>query len=210
MEDQCKCTSDFDGDTPSFRRVMWIVIALNGSMFAVEWVAGHACDSHALRADALDFLGDAITYGLSLFVIGHSLRTRAIASLLKGFSLSAMAFWVICSAAYGFFAGTSPESQTMSVVGFMALCVNLISVMLLLQYRDGDANIRSVWLCSRNDAIGNVMVIFAAFAVWKTGTAWPDLVVAVAMASLYFNSSVEIFRRALKDYRHSFAHTVHV
>ena len=189
---------------------MWIVIALNGSMFAVEWVAGHASDSHALRADALDFLGDAITYGLSLFVIGHSLRTRAIASLIKGFSLSAMAFWVICSAAYGFFAGTSPESQTMSVVGFMALCVNLISVMLLLRYRDGDANIRSVWLCSRNDAIGNVMVIFAAFAVWKTGTAWPDLVVAVAMASLYFNSSVEIFRRALKDYRHSFAHTVHV
>lgn len=208
MEGPCQCTPSFDGDSPAFRRVMWVIIVLNGGMFLVEWIGGYAADSRALRADALDFLGDALTYGLTLLVIGRSLRLRSAASLLKGVSLGLMAVWVIFSTGHGLVIGSSPESQTMGVIGFIALTVNLLSVVLLLRYKEGDANVRSVWLCSRNDAIGNVMVMVAALGVWKSNGSWPDLVVAGAMAALFFSSSIQIIQQSLKDYRHSAVHVV--
>ena len=208
MDQHCQCSPSFDGDSPGFRRIMWLIIALNGGMFFVEWIGGYAADSRALKADALDFLGDALTYGLTLLVVGCSLRVRSAASLLKGLSLGLMAVWVIFSTGQGLLVGSSPESQTMGIVGFIALGVNLLSVALLLRYREGDANVRSVWLCSRNDAVGNVMVMIAAFGVWKSNGAWPDLIVAGAMAALFLSSSVQIVQQSLDDYRHSASHSI--
>ncbi len=200
----------FDGVDPRYRRVLWTVIALNGVMFLTEMVAGELAGSQALKADALDFLGDTITYGLSLAVIGASLRTRASAALFKGLSLSLMAFWVFGSTVYHTLVLGVPSAGVMGVIGFLALAANLASVGLLMRYKDGDANVRSVWLCSRNDAIGNVVVMMAALGVWGTATAWPDLVVAALMAGLFLTSSVQILRQALSEYRedrreHAFA-----
>ena len=157
--------------------------------------------SQALKADALDFLADTVTYGLSLAVIGASLRTRATAALLKGLSLSLMATWVMGSTIYQTLILGMPRAELMGGVGVLALAANLASVLLLLRYKDGDANVRSVWLCSRNDAIGNVAVIIAALGVWSTSTAWPDLVVAALMAGIFLTSSIQILRQAWTEYR---------
>ena len=154
----------FDDVDPRYKRVLWIVICINGAMFLAEMIAGLA-GSQALKADALDFLADTVTCGLSLAVIGATLRTRASAALLKGFSLSAMARWVFGSTVYQTLLLGLPKAEVMGVIGILALAANLASVLLLLPYKDGDANVRSVWLCSRNDAIGNVIVMFAALGV---------------------------------------------
>ena len=158
--------------------------------------------SQALKADALDFLADSVTYGLSLSVIGASLRTRAKAALLKGLSLSLMAAWVMGSTIYQTFVLGVPRAELMGGIGVLALAANLASVLLLLRYKDGDANVRSVWLCSRNDAIGNVVVMAAALGVWSTATAWPDLAVAALMAGIFLTSSAQILRQAWVEYRH--------
>ena len=168
-------------------------------MFVVEMSAGHAARSQALQADALDFLGDAMTYGLSLAVIGASVRVRANAALLKGTSLMLMGMWVLGSTLWRVFVVGVPEAQIMGGVGVMALAANLASVWLLMRYKDGDANVRSVWLCSRNDAIGNVAVMLAAVGVMVTGTGWPDLAVAGLMAGLFLSSATQIFRQALAE-----------
>ena len=206
MATSCHCEQTFDGKSPDFKRIMWVIIVLNGAMFFVEWFYGLASDSRALRADALDFLGDAATYSLTLMVIGSSLKIRAGASLFKGVSLACMAVWVIYSTIYGLLFQATPDSSTIGLVGLLALTVNLISVVLLLKYKEGDANIRSVWLCSRNDAIGNVLVMIAAFGVWKSNSAWPDLIVAGILATLFFHSAVQIVRQSLNDYRHAQSH----
>ena len=194
----CGCGDDikFEGLSDGYRKALWAVIAINGTMFCVEMVAGFGASSQALKADALDFLGDTATYPLSLFVIGQPLIWRARAALFKGLSLGAMGLWVIGSTVYSVFVLKTPTAEVMGIVGVLALTANLISVGLLLKYRDGDANVRSVWLCSRNDAIGNVAVIVAAGGVFASGTAWPDLLVAGVMASLFLNSSVQIIRQA--------------
>lgn len=192
-------TPDFDGAAPGYRRALWVVIAINAVMFLVEMTAGMAAGSQALKADALDFLGDSLTYGLSLFVIGMSLRVRARAALFKGLSLSLMGLWVLGSTAYRVLVLGVPEAAVMGMVGFLALAANLASVLVLLRYRNGDANVRSVWLCSRNDAIGNVAVMFAAAGVWASGTAWPDLIVATVMAGLFLYSSAHIIRQSLRE-----------
>lgn len=194
----CGCEEEikFDGLSEGYRKALWAVIAINGTMFCVEMVAGFGASSQALKADALDFLGDTATYALSLFVIGQPLVWRARAALFKGLSLGAMGLWVISSTVYSVFVLKAPTAEVMGIVGVLALIANLISVGLLLKYRDGDANVRSVWLCSRNDAIGNVAVIVAAGGVFASGTAWPDLLVAGVMASLFLNSSVQIIRQA--------------
>jgi len=202
--DVCGCHGGvpvFDGVDPRYKRVLWTVIGLNAAMFATEMVAGRIAGSQALQADALDFLGDTITYGLSLTVIGASLRTRATAALFKGLSLSLMALWVFGSTVYQTLILGLPKADIMGVIGLLALATNLASVLLLLRYKDGDANVRSVWLCSRNDAIGNVVVMLAALGVWGTATAWPDLAVAALMAGLFLNSSVQILRQAWAEYR---------
>jgi Co/Zn/Cd efflux system component len=191
----------FDGVDPLYKRVLWTVISINAAMFLTEMVAGQLAGSQALKADALDFLGDTVTYGLSLAVIGASLRTRAKAALLKGLSLSLMALWVLGSTIYQTFILGVPSAEVMGIVGFMALAANIASVALLMPYKDGDANVRSVWLCSRNDAIGNTVVMLAAVGVWGTATAWPDLIVAALMAGLFFSSSVQILRQAWGEHR---------
>lgn len=191
----------FDGVNPRYKRILWTVIGINGAMFFGEMAAGELAGSQALKADALDFLADTVTYGLSLAVIGASLRTRATAALAKGASLFLMALWVFGATVYQTLILGLPKAEVMGVVGVLALAANLASVLLLQPYKDGDANVRSVWLCSRNDAIGNVIVMGAALAVWGTVTAWPDLLVAAIMAGIFLASSVQILRQAWAEYR---------
>lgn len=191
----------FTGVDPRYRRILWTVIGLNGVMFLVELVSGKLAGSQALQADALDFLGDTLTYGLSLAVIGMSLRTRSLAALAKGLSLTVMGLWVLGSTAYQLLGPGLPKAEIMGMAGLMALAANLASVLLLARYKDGDANVRSVWLCSRNDAIGNVVVMAAALGVWGTTTAWPDLAVAAIMAGLFLHSSSLILRQSWQELR---------
>ena len=197
----CGHDAKFDGVSADYKRRLWIVIALNAVMFAVEMTAGHMAKSQALQADALDFLGDALTYGISLAVIGASVRVRTTAALAKGISLLLMGLWVFGSTVYRVFYVGVPAAEIMGVIGFLALLTNLASVLLLVRYKDGDANVRSVWLCSRNDAIGNVAVMFAALGVWGTATGWPDLIVATIMAGLFLSSAFQIVRQALAERR---------
>jgi Co/Zn/Cd efflux system component len=206
MSGCCGHEAKFDGVSADYKRRLWMVIALNAVMFVVEMSAGHAAKSQALQADALDFLGDALTYGISLAVIGASVRVRATAALAKGISLLTMGLWVFGSTLWRVIYVQTPEAQIMGVVGMLALAANLASVGLLLRYKDGDANVRSVWLCSRNDAIGNVAVMVAAAAVWGTASGWPDLVVATIMAGLFLSSAYQIIRQALDERRHEMSH----
>jgi len=199
----CGCSGNpkFDGVDPAYKRILWVVIAINAIMFIVEMSAGKLAGSQALQADALDFLGDSLTYGLSLAVIGMSLKARSMAALLKGVSLLLMGLWVFGSTVYQVLILGVPEAQIMGVIGLLALAANLASVFLLMRYKDGDANVRSVWLCSRNDAIGNVAVMVASVAVWFTMSAWPDLIVAAIMAGLFLRSAQLILIQAWQEYR---------
>ena len=199
----CGSEAKFDGLSPDYKRRLWLVIALNATMFVVEMIAGHLAKSQALQADALDFLGDALTYGISLAVIGASIQVRTNAALAKGVSLLLMGLWVFGSTVYRVFYVGVPEAEIMGFVGFLALLTNLASVVLLVRYKDGDANVRSVWLCSRNDAIGNVAVMFAALGVWGTSSGWPDLIVAMIMAGLFLSSAFLIVRQAIAERRES-------
>lgn len=199
----CGCTSEikFQGLSRDYKARLWAVIALNASMFAVEMGGGVMAGSEALQADALDFLGDTLTYGMTLAVIGLSLRMRATAALIKGATLALMALWVLGSTVWHAFVIGTPRADVMGLIGFLALAANVASVLILIKYKDGDANVRSVWLCSRNDAIGNVAVMLAALGVWGTATGWPDVIVAAILASLFLNSATKIFRQALDEWR---------
>lgn len=181
---------------PRWRLILWIALIANAAMFMVEIIAGVAADSRALQADALDFFGDAANYAISLGVAGMALAWRAKAALVKAATMLAFGLWVIGYAIYGLIVGSSPEPQTMGIIGTLALVVNVIVALLLFRYREGDANMRSVWICSRNDAIGNIAVLGAAFGVFGTGQAWPDLLVAGIMASLAIWGSAEVFNQA--------------
>lgn len=197
----CGTEAKFEGMSADYRRRLWLVIAINAAMFLVEMAAGALAGSQALQADALDFLGDAVTYGITLAVIGASLQTRAWAAMAKGVSLTAMGLWVFGATAYHVLILDVPRAEIMGTVGFLALAANLTSVWILFRYKEGDANVRSVWVCSRNDAIGNVAVMIAALGVWGTATKWPDLVVAAIMAGLFLTSSFQILRQALGELR---------
>ena len=191
--------ANFDGRSPVFKRALIAVIAINATMFLVEMSAGYLGSSQALKADALDFAGDTATYALSLAVIGAALRTRATAALIKGASLGLMALFALTTTVASAFGDASPAVPVMSGIGLLALAANAASVFILIRWRDGDSNVRSVWLCSRNDAIGNVAVIAAGGAVWLTGSFWPDLFVAALLASLFMKSSVSITSQALRE-----------
>lgn len=195
------CETAFEGQSPAYRRALWAVIAINAAMFATELAAGALAQSMALQADALDFLADTLTYAASLYAIGKAATLRANVALAKGISLAAMGAGVLAVTIYRTLVLGQPDAFVMTGVGALALAANMASVLLLLRYRNGDANVRSVWLCSRNDAIGNVAVIAAAGAVAWTGTPWPDLIVAAAMASLFLHSATLILRQALREKR---------
>ena len=167
-----------------YRRVLWIALVLNALMFCVEIVASHRAQSASLLADAIDFLGDAGNYAVSLFALSMGALWRARTALLKGLTMATFGLVVIGRAAWGAFGDFTPHPTTMGVVGLLALAVNVSVAVLLYKFREGDANMRSVWLCSRNDAIGNLAVIGAAVLVSLTHSAWPDLLVALIMGSL--------------------------
>lgn len=189
----------FTGVSPRYRRILWLVVALNALMFAVEVVAGALAGSMALQADAMDFAADAATYALTLYVIGKPDRWRAGAALVKGASLALMGAYVLGATLWRVFVSGTPEPIVMGAVGFAALAVNLTAALLLFRFREGDANVRSVWLCSRNDAIGNVAVMLAALGVLGTGTAWPDLAVAAIMSALFLYSASSILRQSIGE-----------
>lgn len=193
------CGSEEAKADPRWRRVLWVALIVNAAMFLVEMVAGTAADSRALKADALDFLGDAGNYAISLAVVGAVLTWRARAALLKSLFMLGFAGWVFSSAVLAFLNGTSPDAATMGVVGALALAANAGVALLLFRYRMGDANMRSVWICSRNDAIGNVAVMLAAIGVFGTGSAWPDLIVATVMAALTLTGGMQVFRHAMAE-----------
>lgn len=201
MPNECGCSSNvnFDGSSPEYKRVLKVIIAINLIMFFVELGGGVLSGSMALLADCLDFLGDSVTYTISLMVIGMPLAVRAKAGLFKGISLLFVAAWVLGATGYRFFLEGVPEPLTMGAIGFAALAANVVSAMLLMRFKDGDSNVRSVWLCSRNDAIGNVAVILAASGIVVTDSAWPDFLVAGIMASLFSHSAIHIIRQSWSE-----------
>lgn len=168
----------------TYRRVLWAVLGINAAMFLAEIGAGLVAGSASLQADALDFLGDAGNYAISLFVVGMPLRYRASAALAKGLSMGAFGLWVIATVVWHAAHGTLPSALTMGAVGVAALAANAASFGLLWAYRKGDANMRSAWICTRNDVLGNLAVLVAALGVFGTGSGWPDMIVAVCMAGL--------------------------
>ena len=201
MAQHCCGNTEFTGLDPAYKRILWLIIVINGTMFGVEMVAGILAQSQALQADALDFIGDTLSYGISLWAIGKAASIRSNAALFKGFTLTLMSLWVVGSTIYRIFVMNSPEPLTMGTIAIAAFAANLISVLLLMRYKDGDANVRSVWLCSRNDAIGNLIVLLAASGVWYSNSAWPDLIVAGILAGLFLSSAWQITTQALREKR---------
>lgn len=195
---QCSDADPHRGD-PGYRRVLWVVLAINAIMFAVEITAGLAAGSASLQADALDFFGDAANYAISLFVVGMALRYRSMAALAKGATMGLFGLWVLATAVWHAVTGTVPEPITMGVVGVAALLSNAACFGLLWAYRRGDANMRSVWVCSRNDVLGNLAVLLAALGVFGTGTGWPDVIVAAIMAGLALQGSLQVVRHAWQE-----------
>jgi Co/Zn/Cd efflux system component len=185
----------------TYRRVLWVVLAINASMFLIEIGAGLAAGSASLQADALDFLGDSANYAISLFVVSMALRYRAMAALAKGGTMGLFGLWVIATALWHALHGTLPHAVTMGAVGFAALAANAATFGLLWAYRGGDANMRSAWICTRNDVLGNLAVLFAALGVFGTGTGWPDVIVAAVMAGLALQGAAVVVRQALAEYR---------
>jgi Co/Zn/Cd efflux system component len=184
---------------PAFKRVLWLVLAINAAMFAIEIGAGLAAGSASLQADALDFLGDAGNYAISLFVVGMALRYRAMAALAKGATLAPFGLWVIGIAAWHAWHGSLPHAFTMGAVGVGALAANAGSFALLWAYRGGDANMRSAWVCTRNDLLGNLAVLLAALGVFGTGTGWPDVIVATVIAALALQGAIIVIRGAASE-----------
>jgi Co/Zn/Cd efflux system component len=186
---------------PSFRRALWIALAVNALMFVVEIVAGWASGSVSLLADAIDFFGDAANYALSLAVLASTLQVRSRAAMLKAACMAGFGVFVLGRAAWALRDGTPPEALAMGVVATAALVANVGVALLLYRHRHGDANMRSVWICSRNDAIGNLAVGLAALGVLGTGTAWPDLAVAALMAGLALTGAASVLKQARLELR---------
>jgi Co/Zn/Cd efflux system component len=195
------CSETRTLNSPAWRRALWIALFVNAGMFLAEIIAGVAAGSASLQADALDFLGDAANYAISLGVAGMALAWRARAALLKGASLGFLGLWVIGSTGWHAYLGTLPSAEVMGVVGLLALLSNAGVALMLYRFRSGDANMRSVWICSRNDAIGNLAVLLAAAGVFGTGTGWPDLIVATIMAVLGISGGLQIIRQAAGELR---------
>lgn len=201
MSGCCDCGSPppKTADSSRYRRVLWIAFAVNLGMFGVEIASGWNAGSASLLADAVDFLGDAANYGLSLAVLSLAMVWRSRAALIKGLSMGAYGLFVLGQAAWNLSSGVVPAAGVMGAVGLIALIANVLVALLLYSFRDGDANMRSVWLCSRNDAIGNLAVMLAAVGVFGLGQGWPDIVVAVGMAGLGLSAAVSVVRHARQE-----------
>jgi Co/Zn/Cd efflux system component len=200
------CCHDCDSTDPTrgnqaYRRVLWAVLAINAAMFVVEIGAGLAAGSASLQADALDFLGDAGNYAISLFVVGMALRYRAMAALAKGSTMGVFGLCVLGVTGWHAMHGTLPHAFTMGGIGFAALAANAVSFGLLWAYKGGDANMRSAWICTRNDVLGNLAVLLAAIGVFGTGTGWPDVTVAAMMASLALQGAWIVLGQAFRELR---------
>jgi Co/Zn/Cd efflux system component len=193
--------ADARGMSPRYRNILWIALVVNLAMFIIEIAAGFSSGSTSLLADAIDFFGDAANYAVSLAVMSMALSWRARAAWLKGASMLIFGLFVAGRAVWAYASGVTPDAIEMGAIGSLALLANVGVAALLYAYRDGDANMRSVWLCTRNDALGNVAVMLAALGVFGTGTAWPDLLVAAVMAGLAINGGWAVVRHARADLR---------
>ncbi len=185
--------------TPLYRRALWIALVVNAIMFVVEMAGGLEAGSSALQADSLDFLGDTANYGLSLFVLASAMSIRARASVLKAATMGAFGIWVIAHAIYVAASGRVPEPMVMTVIGLIALATNVCVALLLYRYRTGDSNMRSVWICSRNDAISNIAVVAAAAGVFTTRQGWPDIAVAMIMGVLSLSGAAQVLHHAQQE-----------
>lgn len=208
MADDCGCTGDTDRaeNDPGYRRALWLVVALNLGFGVIEVVGGLVAGSQALLADSLDFLGDGTITLLGLLALGWAATARAKIAYAQGLFLLTLGIGVIGVAIWRAMTATAPEAELMGGIGFAALAVNVTAALILSRYREGDANVRAVWLFSRNDALANVAVIVAAGLVAWTGKAWPDLAVAAVIAALFLHSAFEILRSAraeLAESRHA-------
>ena len=195
------CSSDKPPVDPAYRRILWIALWVNFLMFFVEIVGGWAAGSVSLLADAVDFLGDAANYGISLFVLGLAPVWRSRTALVKGATMGGYGIFVLASASWHLASGTVPHAHTMGWIGFAALLANCLVAALLFAYRNGDANMRSVWLCTRNDAIGNVAVMLAALGVFQFGSGVPDLLVATVMGLLGLSAARTVILQARGELR---------
>jgi Co/Zn/Cd efflux system component len=204
MSDSCGhhgCAPPAAAQSSRYRRVLWVALLINAAMFGVEIAGGLRAGSVSLLADAVDFFGDAVNYGLALLVLGMALRWRARAALIKGLTMAGFGVFVLGRAVYSAAGGTLPEAGTMGAIGALALVANVAVAVMLYAWRDGDANMRSVWLCTRNDAIGNVAVMAAALGVFGTGSAWPDLGVAAVMGLLALTAARSVVGQARSELR---------
>lgn len=205
--DTCASSTAAMADT-RFRRVLWVVLVINAAMFVLELGAGMVAGSAALQADALDFLADAANYAISLAVLGAGLRWRAGAAWVKGASMGVFGIWVLGTIVWHIANGSVPHAPTMGLIGLLALIMNMICLVLLTAFRSGDANMRSVWICSRNDVVANCTVLLAALGVFGTGHGWPDFIVAGLMAGLALYGAVQIMRDASREWRDLRKHPV--
>jgi len=186
-----------------FKQALWIALILNFSMFIFENVQSLMSHSLSLRADAIDFLGDSANYFITLFVLNSAIKTRAKVSMLKAFSMFAFGIWILIEACFRFQSDSIPNSFTMSWVGGLALLVNALVAIILYKFKDGDSNMQSVWLCSRNDAIGNIAVVLASAGVFYFQSKWPDLIVAFLMAVLSTTASLKVMKVVKSELGHS-------
>ncbi|GAA5018162.1 cation diffusion facilitator family transporter [Acinetobacter puyangensis] len=199
----CCCTPEPPKQNRSypakFKMALWIALVINLSLFIVEVIGGIYAHSSSLWADALDFAGDSMNYAISLAVLGMSLYWRATVALLKGVTMASFGIFVLIKMCYAYTLGIVPEAMTMGLIGILALIANVICAVILYAFRDGDANMKSVWLCSRNDAIGNIALIFAAIGVFGTNSIYPDLLVALIMAVLGISAGYTVIKHALLE-----------
>ena len=202
MSDKCGDACGKVGPDPvdaRARRILWVVLIANAAMFLVETIGGHAIGSLALQADALDFAADAATYGVTLWAIGRAAHVRTRAALVKSAAMLLMGAIILAMAVSKLISPAPPEAAPMGLIGALALAVNLGAVIMLLPMRNGDANLRSVWLCSRNDAFGNILVILAAVATVATRSPWPDFAVGAIMCLLFVSGSWAVYRQARRE-----------
>jgi Co/Zn/Cd efflux system component len=201
------CNHDHHGageaQSGAFRRVVWLALVLNFAMFAVELVAGWYAGSVALWSDALDFFSDGANYAVTLAVLSLGVRHRALAAMFKGATMAAFGLWILAAIGVNALAGGVPSAPVMGGVAAAALAVNLSVAAMLYGFRNGDANRRSLWLCTRNDALGNLAVLAAASGVFATNANWPDLLVAFGMALLALYSAQQVVRQSLDELRPS-------